>query len=95
MDAPLYPPAAVYIQPARLPRLLTTRDTPIGVLQRIPAAWAIVLKEAPNIERSVGSPQMKPHLNNFSFTTLISFGIVKPDALARIDAQLKALGEVQ
>lgn len=95
MDAPLYPPAAAYTQPARVPRILSTRDTPIGVLQKIPAAWAIVVKEAPVIERTVGSEQIKPHLNNFSFVTLISFGIVKPDALARIDAQLRTLGEVQ
>ena len=94
MDAPTYLPAEHFVQPVRLPRILTTKDTAIADLQAIPVAWAIVLKEAPGIQMLIGAPMLKPHLGNFSFRSLIQFGAVKGDALDRIDAQLKALGPV-
>lgn len=94
MDAPLYPPAQAYAAPRRLRRMLTSRDTPIAVLQAIPAAWAIVTKEIPGMERRVGG-QLKIHLGNFSLESLTVFGVVQRAALARIDEQLSALGEVQ
>jgi hypothetical protein len=93
MDAPLYLPAATYVQPARLPRKLDTRDTSIAELRAIPAAWAIVQKEIPTIEQRIGNEQLKPHLGNFSFRSIVQFGVVKAVDLDRIDAQLRALGE--
>ncbi len=93
MDAPTYPPAQEFIAPHRLPRALTTADTSIADLQRIPEAWEIVEAEIPNVEARIGNEMIKPHLGNFSFRSLIQFGVVKADALDRVDAKLKALGE--
>ncbi len=95
MDAPVYPPAKSYEAPRRLPRLLSVKDTPIAVLQKIPAAWAIVAKEIPGMEMRVGAGPIRPHLGNFSLASLLQFGAVPKDALERIDPQLKALGEFQ
>lgn len=79
----------------RLPRILNTSDEAVYDLKAVPAAWAIVLKELPGIEgRFVG--QLEPHLSALSFRSLLQFGsMVKADALDRIDAQLRALGEVR
>jgi hypothetical protein len=94
MDAPLYPPARAFEAPVRLPRILNTSDAAVYDLKAVPAAWAIVLKELPGIEsRFVG--QLEPHLSALSFRSLVQFGMVKADALDRIDAQLRALGEVR
>ena len=94
MDAPLYPPARSFEAPVRLPRILNTSDAAVYDLKAVPAAWAIVLKELPGIEnRFVG--QLEPHLSALSFRSLLQFGMVKADALDRIDVQLRALGEVR
>lgn len=95
MDAPLYPPAVAFVQPKRLPEVLSSRETPIAVLKSIPAAWAIVNKEIPGMERRVGGDQIRPHLGNFSLESLLPFGVVSRDAFERIDVQLRALGEVK
>ncbi len=95
MDAPLYPPAAAFEQPARTARQLNTKDTAIADLKEIPAAWAIVLKEIPSIDARIGNEQLKPHLGNFSFRSLTQFGVVKANDLDRIDVQLRALGATQ
>ena len=94
MDAPVYPPASHFVQPLRLARILNTKDTAIADLQAIPAAWAIVLEESPSVRMLVNTPMLKPHLGNFSFQSLVQFGAVKADALARIDARLRMLGPV-
>ncbi|UVO53083.1 hypothetical protein [Sphingomonas sp. SUN039] len=95
MDAPLYPPATAYVQPVRVHRPLDTKDTAIADLMAIPEAWAIVLKEIPNMQQRIGNEQLKPHLGNFSFRSLTQFGVVKAADLDRIDAQLKALGSAR
>jgi hypothetical protein len=95
LDAPLYRPAERFVQPVRQPRLLNTRDVAIADLMAIPAAWAIVLKEMPQISMTLGSPMLKPHLGNFSFHDLVAFGAAKGEALDRIDEGLRALGEVK
>ncbi len=92
MDAPLYPPAAAYVAPVRIARPLDTRNTSIADLMAIPAAWAIVLKEIPNVQQRVGNDKLKTHLGNFSFHSLTQFGVVKVADLDRVDAQLKVLG---
>lgn len=92
MDAPLYPPAAAYVQPVRVPRALDTKDTSIADLMAIPAAWAIVVKEIPTIQQRIGNEQLKPHLGNFSFRSFAQFSTLKVADLDRIDVQLKALG---
>jgi hypothetical protein len=81
------------VQPERVPQPLSTRETPLTLLQSIPAAWAIVNKEISGMERRVGGEQIRPHLGNFSLQSLLPFGIVQREALERIDQQLSALGE--
>jgi hypothetical protein len=95
MEAPLYPPAAVFVQPQRLPQPLSVSETPIATLKTIPAAWAIVEKEIPGMDRRISNPALIVHLDNFSLASLLPFGVVQRDALARIDPQLRALGDVQ
>lgn len=95
MDAPLYPPAARFVPPRRLPQRLSAAETPIATLKTIPAAWAIVEKEIPGMDRRIGNPMLAVHLGNFSLESLLPFGVVPRDALDRIDAQLRALGEVR
>lgn len=91
MEAPLYPPAATFITPKRVRQRLSTRETPLTVLKANEAAWNIVNKEIPGMDRRVGGPQIRPHLGNFSLESLLPFGIVPRDALGRIDKQLLAL----
>ena len=95
MDAPLYPPATVFVQPTPVARELNTKDSSLADLMAIPAAWAIVVKEIPDVGLRVGNPMLKPHLGNFSFRSLTQFGLVKTEELDRIDPQLRALGEVR
>lgn len=92
MDAPLFPPATDFVQPRRLPQRLSAAETPIAILKTIPQAWAIVTREIPGMDRRVGSDQIRPHLNNFSLESLLPFGAVPRDAVARIDTQFLALG---
>lgn len=95
MDAPLYPPAPQFVQPVRVARQVNTRNTPIADLMKIPAAWAIVVKEIPGIEARVDTEMLKPHLGNFSFRSLVQFGFSTPAQLDRVDEKLAALGEIK
>ncbi len=92
MQAPAYPPATAFVQPRRTPQILNTKDVAIADLRQNPAAWAIVEKEIPHLDARIGNDMLKPHLGNFSFRSLIQFGVVSADALDRIDAQLKTMG---
>ena len=92
MNAPLYPPATAFVPPKRLPQTLSVRETPITILKANAAAWAIVNKEIPGMDRRVGGVQIRPHLGNFSLESLLPFGIVQRDALDRIEQQLAVLG---
>jgi hypothetical protein len=95
MDAPLYPPATVFEQPVRVARQVSTRNTPIADLMKIPAAWAIIVKEVPGIEPRLNVEMLKPHLGNFSLRSLVQFGFATPQQLDNVDAKLSALGEVK
>lgn len=95
MDAPLYPPASTFQQPVRVAAPVSTRNTPIADLMKIPAAWAIIVKEVPGIEPRLGAEMLKPHLGNFSLRSLVQFGFAKPEQLDRADVQLLALGDVK
>lgn len=95
MDAPLYLPAATFIQPQRILQPLSSAETPITALQANGAAWAVVEKEILGIDQRIGGDQIRPHLGNFSLASLLPFGIVQCDALERIDQQLHATDETQ
>jgi hypothetical protein len=92
VDAPLYPPARVFVQPQRIAQPLSAYETPISVLKTFAAAWAIVNKEIPGMDRRVGGDQIRPHLGNFSLESLMPFGIVPREAIERVEQQLRALG---
>ncbi|MET0180765.1 MAG: hypothetical protein ABW194_09850 [Novosphingobium sp.] len=94
MDAPIYPPAQVFVAPERVPRVLNTRDVSIADLMAIPEARAIVLKEMPQIESRL-TGQIAPHLGNFSFRDISQYRIAKAEDLDRIDPQLARLGPVK
>ncbi len=95
MDAPLYQPAIRFEAPVRVARAVNTRNTPIADLVKIPAAWAIIVKEMPDINTQLDNEMLKPHLGNFSFRSLVQFGFAKPADLDRIDEKLSALGEIR
>lgn len=95
MDAPLFPPATTFVLPERVAYQVSTRNTPIAELMKIPAAWAVVVKEVPGIEKRLGNPMLKPHLGNFSLRSLVQFGFSTNEQLDRIDAQLQGLGEIK
>lgn len=95
MDAPLYPPATAYEAPTRVAHVVSTKDTPIADLMKLPAAWAIITKEVPGIDGRLSVPMLKPHLGNFSLRSLVQFGFAKPEQLDRADAQLRELGEIK
>ena len=62
MDAPIYPPAAAFEQPAPTPFVMSLENTSMAELMSRPAAWDIVLKHLPSIQRMAGSPMLKPQL---------------------------------
>jgi hypothetical protein len=95
MDAPLYPPAKTFAQPERVAYRVSTRNTPIAELMKIPAAWAVVTREVPGIDARLSVPQLKPHLGNFSLRSLVQFGFSSAEQLDRVDAQLLALGDIK
>ncbi len=95
MDAPHYPPATVYVAPERIAYVVTTNNTPIADLMAIPAAKAVIIKEIPGIEARLSVPQLKPHLGNFSFRSLVQWGFSTTEQLDRVDDQLRALGEIK
>jgi hypothetical protein len=95
MDAPLYPPAEIFVRPERVAYQVSTRNTPIAELMKIPAAWAVIVKEVPGIEARLSVPMLKPHLGNFSLRSLVQFGFSTSEQLDRIDAQLQGLGDIK
>ncbi len=95
MDAPLYPAASEFVMPQRVAYRISTRNTPIAELMKIPAAWSIIVAEVPNIDARLSVPMLKPHLGNFSLRSLVQFGFAKPEQLDRADARMAALGDLK
>ena len=50
------PPAIAFEQPARVLRALYTKNISIADLMAIPAAWAIVIEQIPNVLQRIGIP---------------------------------------
>ena len=92
IDAPLYPPAAAFEQPAVTPRPLSVRNYAVSELMQMPAAWAIVLKHLPGLKMMAANPQAKPMLGTMTVADFAGFaGVDSRPALAAIDAELAAL----
>jgi hypothetical protein len=91
MDAPLYPPASAYEAPIAAPYQRTVKNTPLAELLRTPAAWAIVMKHAPQFKMVTSTPMLQPHLGSMTVSDMMGFGVVKKDVVDSIDAELRAL----
>ena len=86
MDAPLYPPAVVYQQPARLPQPLSTRTTSIADLQQDPEAIAVLRVLLP----AMAQPRVGPTamlIEPLSLRDASNYGGVKAEALDQIEAE--------
>ena len=92
MDAPLYPPAAAFEQPVAAPYVLRLENVSLSDLLAMPAAWAIVVKHLPALQRMVSTPMMKPHLGNFTVRSLEAFAKgATPETYAAINEELARL----
>lgn len=95
MDAPTYFPATVYVAPERLPSKLSAYYTPISMVQANPAAWKIATRVIPLAAMIVNADSMRPHLGNFSFQSLIDFGVATPESVKRLETEFRAYGETK
>jgi hypothetical protein len=86
MDAPLYPPAAAYGPPQRLPQPLSTRTSSIAELQQDPEAAAI-LKAALPWAPGGGDSGIAVMVEALSLRNALAFGGVGKEAIDRIDAE--------
>lgn len=92
MDAPTYPPAAAFEQPVAVPQTISLENFSLAELMKMPAAWEIVVKHLPSLEKMVGSPMIKPHLGNFTVQSVQTFvKTATPETLAAVDAELARL----
>ena len=90
MDAPTYPPATEYRQPAVVPQPVNTRTTSIADLMAIPAARTILTEEVPGFDRMASAGPLRPHLGNMSLRSLVVFGAFQTAQLDRVDVRLRA-----
>ncbi|MBW8783398.1 MAG: hypothetical protein JF593_01970 [Novosphingobium sp.] len=90
MDAPLYPPAAAFEAPVRVPHALSTRSSSIAELADDPEARAIVEREMPGTFAGMNGP-MAAQAEEMSFRSLVQFGYAKSEVLERVDAGLARL----
>lgn len=96
MDAPTYPPAIAFEQPAAAPYVLRLEDVSLAELMKMPAAWEIVLKHLPALKLMTSSPMMKPYLGNFAVHDMQQFiKTATPEVIAAIDAELARLSHVE
>jgi hypothetical protein len=91
MDAPIYPPAIEFEQPAAAPYVFSTETASLAELMSSPAAWAIVVKHAPFLQMAVKSEQIKPHLGNLTLDMFLSLGMADQKSIDAIDAELRQL----
>lgn len=91
MDAPIYPPAAAFEQPVAAPYVLSTKTASLGELMTSPKAWAIVMKHAAFLQFAMQSPQMKPHLGNFTLDMFLSLGMTDQQTIDTVNLELSQL----
>jgi hypothetical protein len=91
MDAPAYPPAVAFEQPAAAQYVLSTETASLAELMSSPTAWAIVVKHAPFLEFAVKSVQIQPHLGNFTLDMFLSLGMTDQKTIDAVDQELAQL----
>ena len=94
MDAPIYPPATAYEQPAIKPYLYGTKSVSISELAASPPAWAIVLKHLPFMPMFIQSEDVKPALGNMALEDLAVFVTMLGPMLPPLDKELATLPPV-
>ena len=87
MDAPLYPPAAAYAPPERLPQVLSTRTSSLAELREDPEAMAILEKSLPRMAEADSGP-VAILIEALSIRSALAFGGIKEEDVERIEAQL-------
>lgn len=96
MDTPIYPPATAFETPTTSSHSPSVDSFSLAELMKLPAAWAIVVKHLPSLQRMVHAPMIKPHLGNFTVRTLETFvTTATPEAYAAINEELSRLPPVQ
>jgi hypothetical protein len=96
LDAPTYPPATRFEQPIATSSVISLESFSLAELMKMPAAWAIVVKHLPSLQRMVGTPMIKPHLGNFTVQSVQVFvKTATPGVLAAIDEEPGRLPPVQ
>lgn len=93
MDAPTYPPAAVYQQPTAAPFEFGVDTVSLKELLSAAATRDLLFKELPGLKFMVKVEALQSNLSAFTVRTLMLGGahMGTPEQLARIDEQLRAL----
>ena len=89
MEAPLYPPATVYREPAKAPFEFGIDTVVVAELVTSQPILNMLESKIPGIGRVLQSPSLKPHLSNFTLRSLAAFGAVSPALLDEIDQLLR------
>lgn len=91
----MYLPAVAFEQPLSEPATLNVESFSLAELMSIPAAWEIVGRHLPSLQRMVGGSMMKPHLGNFTVYTIQTFAKgATPEVIAAINEELRRLPPV-
>jgi hypothetical protein len=91
LEAPLYRPSASYQAPAPVAHEMSTANTSISELMAIPAIKAMLEHAIPGLSGRFAVEQLKPHLGNLSFRSLVQFGMFDSATLDRVDGELRAM----
>jgi hypothetical protein len=90
VDAPLYPPAALYVKPTAAPFDFGAETLTLKELLSAPATAKILYTEIPGLKLALQGG-LEAHVSNFTLHDVMTFGMLSPEGLAKIDAQLRAL----
>jgi hypothetical protein len=90
LDAPTYPPAVVYVKPAAAPFEFGAATLTLKELLSAPSTEKILFAEIPGLKRALQGG-LQAHVGNFTLRDVMTFGMVTPETIAKVDAQLRAL----
>jgi hypothetical protein len=93
MDAPTYPPAIAFEQPAAVRTELSIYNVSVAEMKAAPKAWEVVTRNAPGLKMAASSSFLQPHLGNFTVADLLAFGRGPAPDAKKIDAEFRALPE--
>lgn len=91
MQAPVYPPAAVYVKPTPAPFVFGVDTLSVAEAVADPAIKALIVKAAPQMDLILRASQVQTHISNWSIRSLVTLTLITPEQLADIEAGLAAL----